>query len=359
MHLAATPSPRWLGLVLVAGLVGLRCGGGRPPLPRAVTIESLDGNKGFGAAFAAHGSTLLMVDRVCRSPGRRCSSIVRFGELAAGRVVEPLQFFAGLYLTSLDVTGSAAVIRTGGALDDTLHFFVRDRAGRWTAGQELAVEESCQARYYPNVHLGDEVLVVESDTAWCIYERGAAGWRYGAQLRHDGGRAIGLSRGRIVEVSGDDVRIYARRPEGWQPTRGFAPPAGITLDWTRVAVTDRWLVTLGSPRPEDSATYEVYVMDLETGALAARLPSQLADDHFAERIAARETASNTTIVALGSHAQRWELTGRHWRPRGEISGGRDPSSPIGELAIAELIWLGDPAPSPSPRGGRVHGFRRD
>jgi hypothetical protein len=354
MHLVTTSSPRLLGIALVTGLVALRCSGDK--LHHAVTIESLDGDKGFGATFAADGSAILTVDRRCNGGGRRCSIIVRFGEFVANRVVESMQFSAGWHLAGLDVNRDTAVIRSGFGSDDTLHFFTRDRARQWTAGQELAIEASCVAHYYPNVQLGEAVLVVESDLAWCIYVRGEAGWRYDSQLDHEGGRAIRLSGDQVVEVDGNGAKVFARAPDGWHLAQRIDPPTGVTFDWTRVAVTDRWLIALGSTQPEDGTTYEVYVVALETGEFIARLPSQLDDDDFAAKIA----ASATTIVAIGAHDQRWELAGRAWRPRGVIEGTSDRSASMArDVAIADLIWLGDPVESPSARGGRVHGFRHD
>jgi hypothetical protein len=348
MQLATHPPRGVLGVATLTALLAIH------GASSSITIHSENGNRGFGMYFATHGSTIVTHDLSChtgRRGGRVCWPVVRIGRIDDDRVVESERLVFQT-LDSFAVAQDTIVVRRAEVFRKSgeLHFFTKTDEG-WRTSQPLALEPACVGEnhgYDREVELGARTLVVNSDQAWCIYERSGATWRYTTSLRkaRDQLQEIGVSRDRIVVLNLHSVDLYQGAEGQWRGTRIIKAPA--EARFSKLAVSDRWLVTRGDG--------VLYVYDLDTAQLAATLRSQLDDD---DEFATWFAASDTTIAATGKLDQAWGFIDHAWRPLGSLTGANDKSPPSWRrVHIGKLIWIGNPRSYPGPDGGSVHGFRR-
>jgi hypothetical protein len=89
----------------------------------------------------------------------------------------------------------------------------------WSEVNRITMQELCSNGVANDIHLGDDLMVVEAGDVWCVWERLAGRWTFSRTIGHKGSANVRVSKNRILiqssrSMSGAIVRsAYSSRFE--------------------------------------------------------------------------------------------------------------------------------------------------
>lgn len=339
MDLLSPPRPRFAIVALASGALAVTATHVREPR----YVRHGDGNlKQYGAALAADKTTLLTVDRA------EDAFVLRFDRVEDGKVREESRVVLGdTIVAGLDVRGDIAAVHTGHLSGDEIRFFGRATKG-WKAVQRLELSKECTDRsmFFTDVHLGDDLAVVESREVWCVFERRGR-WTLTRTIPHETGESIRVSKNRIYLQTDARIDELVRDGMEWKRTTILTPPE--EHQFSSFEVSERWLLA----KTTEVVTLEdaLEIHDLDDGAKLA-LTIELTTYQGATWIGIGETA----LAYTGEYGQYAWCFDRAWHFCGALEGPHG-TFPLRRVAIGDVIWIGDPEdPYETSERGRAYGY---
>ncbi len=331
-----------------------------PSTRPAVSLESLDGEKGFGHELVADGSTVVAFDSVCGigrpRRGRRCEAVLRVFEGPR----EVFQRFAKSWSDAWALRGDTLVLRArnwnGGDRSGHLELVTRTD-GAWSDQPSVPIEDSCSGEnYHRQMALGTTVLVLEARERLCIYERAGATWRLSVALNTKQPRFNGLAMAgdRVVTLLDDHVEVHERAEGSSEWTRRFIVTPRLAA-LSGFATSSRWVVVRATLRGDETPV--LLVFDAASGEWIDTLASQFDDVVFAST---GFEVTDTTIATISRVDQAWSYIDGAWQPRGALTPATDvpaADSPRGLGIGDDVIWVGEPIYGRASHGGTIEGFQ--